>query len=96
MDALSYKVAEQYITAFGQLARTANTVLLPANAGDVSSMVAQAMTLYRQLSARAAHSGDSSASASTSLSPTEAVSSARSLGSSRGDIAKPTAGDVKL
>ena len=34
-------VAEKYVTAFQSLARTNNTLILPANTGDVSSMVAQ-------------------------------------------------------
>ena len=34
-------MAEKYIGAFGELAKTSTTVLLPANTGDVGSMVAQ-------------------------------------------------------
>ena len=39
--AASLAVAEKYIGAFGELAKTSTTVLLPANTGDVGSMVAQ-------------------------------------------------------
>lgn len=49
-QAASLSVAEQYIGAFGNLAKTSNTVILPANAGDVSSMVAQAMAVYGSIS----------------------------------------------
>ncbi|OWF54067.1 stomatin-like protein 2, mitochondrial [Mizuhopecten yessoensis] len=49
-EAVSYNVAEQYVTAFGNLAKTSNTIILPANTGDVSSMVAQAMSIYKNLS----------------------------------------------
>ena len=38
---MSYNVAEQYIAAFSKLAKQGNTILLPSNAGDVTSMVAQ-------------------------------------------------------
>ena len=38
-------VAEQYIAAFGNLAKEGNTVLLPTNTGDISSMVSQ---VYQQ------------------------------------------------
>jgi len=48
-NAVSMKVAEQYIAAFGNLAKQGNTLLLPSNTGDVSSMVAQAMTIYKNL-----------------------------------------------
>lgn len=51
MNAVSMKIAEEYVSAFGNLAKEGNTVLLPANAGDVSGMVAQAMSIYSTLSA---------------------------------------------
>lgn len=41
MNAVSMRVAESYVDAFSNLAKTSNTVLLPTNTGDVSSMVAQ-------------------------------------------------------
>lgn len=49
-DAVSWKLAEQYINAFEKLAKENNTVILPANAGDTSSMVAQAAAIFKQLS----------------------------------------------
>lgn len=45
-DAVALKVAEQYIDAFKGLARTSTTVLMPANASDAGSMVAQALTVF--------------------------------------------------
>jgi len=45
MDAANLKVAQQYVEAFAHLARTSNTLILPANAGDVAGMVATAMTV---------------------------------------------------
>jgi len=51
-NAAALAVAEQYVGAFGNLARTNNTLILPANTGDVSGMVAQAMTIYGQLQGR--------------------------------------------
>ncbi|XP_071167987.1 stomatin-like protein stl-1 [Mytilus edulis] len=50
VNAVSYNVAEQYVSAFSNLAQKGNTVLLPANTGDVSSMVSQAMAIYTNLS----------------------------------------------
>lgn len=49
-NAASFSVAEQYVNAFNKLARTNNTLILPANAADVSSLVGQAMTIYQNLS----------------------------------------------
>jgi regulator of protease activity HflC (stomatin/prohibitin superfamily) len=43
MEAVQLRVAEQYIAQFGQLAKSSNTLVLPANAADVGSMIALAM-----------------------------------------------------
>jgi regulator of protease activity HflC (stomatin/prohibitin superfamily) len=45
-EAVSYRIAEEYVDAFRQLAQESTTVLLPANAGDAGSMVAQALTVF--------------------------------------------------
>jgi len=49
-DAASLLVAEQYVSAFGKLAKTNNTLILPSNAGDITSLVGQAMTIYNSVS----------------------------------------------
>jgi regulator of protease activity HflC (stomatin/prohibitin superfamily) len=51
-SAASLAVAEQYVQAFGKLAKTGNTLLLPEKTGDVGSMVAQAMAIYSQMTSR--------------------------------------------
>ncbi len=38
--AVNLRVAEQYVTEFGRLASTSNTMIIPANLGDVGGMVA--------------------------------------------------------
>ncbi len=61
-DAVALKVAEQYVSAFGQLAKESNTILMPANANDAGSMVAQAMSVFNQVkveTAEAAATGKS-------------------------------------
>jgi len=50
LNAASLATASAYIDAFSQLAKTNNTLILPASAGDVSGSVAQAMAVYRNLS----------------------------------------------
>lgn len=47
--AASLTVAEQYVSAFSNLAKESNTILLPSNTGDISGMVSQAMTIYSTL-----------------------------------------------
>ena len=49
-EAVSLQIAEQYIEAFEKLAKTNNTILLPANLSDAGSMVAQAMAVFDQIS----------------------------------------------
>jgi hypothetical protein len=45
LEAANLKVAQQYVEAFASLAKTTNTLILPASAGDVAGMVATAMTV---------------------------------------------------
>ncbi|QZA79496.1 paraslipin [Deefgea tanakiae] len=47
MEAVNLKVAEQYVAAFGNIAKTGNTMLLPSNAADVAGMVATAMNVVK-------------------------------------------------
>jgi regulator of protease activity HflC (stomatin/prohibitin superfamily) len=47
-EATQLRVAEQYIRQFGELAQKTNTLILPANAADVASMVALAMKVFKQ------------------------------------------------
>jgi regulator of protease activity HflC (stomatin/prohibitin superfamily) len=42
-EAVQLRVAEQYVTQFGNLAKASNTLILPASASDVGSMIALAM-----------------------------------------------------
>lgn len=48
MEAVNLKVAEQYVQAFGQVAKEGNTLILPGNMADVGGLVASAMTIVRQ------------------------------------------------
>ncbi len=42
-EAVQLRVAEDYIERFGELAKSSNTMILPANTADVASMIALAM-----------------------------------------------------
>jgi regulator of protease activity HflC (stomatin/prohibitin superfamily) len=46
-EAVQLRVAEQYVHEFGRLAKTNNTVILPANLSDVGSMIALATSVLR-------------------------------------------------
>ena len=47
-EAVQLRVAEQYITEFGELAKTSNTLVLPASVSDVGSMIALAMNVINR------------------------------------------------
>ena len=51
MDAANLKVAQQYVEAFANLAKTSNTLIIPASAGDVAGFVATAMSVLERLRA---------------------------------------------
>ena len=42
------RIAEQYVSAFGSLAKKGNTILLPTNTGDISGMVSQVITFVNK------------------------------------------------
>ncbi len=46
-EAMQLRVAEQLVTQFGALAKTTNTLILPANFGDIGSMLAAAMKVIK-------------------------------------------------
>jgi len=47
-DAVRLRVAEQYVTQFGQIAKEGNTVVVPANVADVASMITMAMNVMKK------------------------------------------------
>lgn len=48
--AVSLSVAERYVDAFGQLAKKSNSVVVPAQLGDLGGMIAGAMSIYGKIS----------------------------------------------
>jgi regulator of protease activity HflC (stomatin/prohibitin superfamily) len=56
--AANLRVAEQYIAQFGKLAKENNTMIIPSNMGDISSMVATVMSVLEH--AKQANSAESS------------------------------------
>ncbi len=50
MEAVNLKVAEKYVDAFAGLAKTGNSLVIPANLSDVGSLIATAMTVVKSQS----------------------------------------------
>lgn len=49
-DAVNLKVAEQYVEAFAKLAKTNNSIIVPANLGDISTLITSAMHVVKSQS----------------------------------------------
>ncbi|MCW5606259.1 MAG: paraslipin, partial [Burkholderiales bacterium] len=47
MNAANLKVAELYIQAFGNLAKTGNTLIIPGNIADIATLTSTAMTVLK-------------------------------------------------
>ncbi len=46
-DAVNLKVAEQYVRSFAELAKTNNSIIVPANLSDMSGLIASAMQIVK-------------------------------------------------
>lgn len=51
-DAARLRVAEEYVRQFGELAKTSNTLIVPANASELSSMLATAFSVFDRADTR--------------------------------------------
>ncbi len=47
-EAMQLRVAEDYVRQFGNLARTSNTLVIPANVSDIAGMIAMATKVFDQ------------------------------------------------
>jgi len=48
LDAANLKLAQEYVSAFARLAKESNTLIVPANAADLSGFVSTAMTVMER------------------------------------------------
>ena len=46
-DAMNLRVAEHYVDAFGKLAKTNNSIIVPANLGEMSGLIASALQIVK-------------------------------------------------
>jgi regulator of protease activity HflC (stomatin/prohibitin superfamily) len=47
-DAMQLRVAEEYVQQFGNVARSSNTLVIPANVSDIAGMIAMATKVFDQ------------------------------------------------
>jgi regulator of protease activity HflC (stomatin/prohibitin superfamily) len=50
-DAVNLRIAEQYITEFGKLAKTNNSIIIPTNLADIAGMIEAATSVIKQKAA---------------------------------------------
>ena len=48
LNAVNLRIAEQYLTAFANLAKTNNTMILPSNLSDIAGVVATATSVFNE------------------------------------------------
>jgi hypothetical protein len=48
-EAMQLRIAEEYVRQFGNLARSTNTLVVPANLSDIASMIAMATKVFDQM-----------------------------------------------
>ncbi len=49
LNAVNLRIAEQYLTEFGKLAKENNTLILPSNLSDISGIVATATSVFNEV-----------------------------------------------
>lgn len=76
-EAVAMRIAEQYVEAFGNIAQKGTTMLLPSDAGNPASMVAQALGIYQQIRPHTRGATSAPAVASSSSPSTSAAAAAR-------------------
>ena len=48
LNAVNLRIAEQYLSEFGKMAKTNNTIILPQNLSDISGIVATATSVFNE------------------------------------------------
>ena len=44
---MNFKIAEEYVAQFGNLAKATNSVIVPANVADVAGLIATALSIVK-------------------------------------------------
>ncbi|KAI3906920.1 hypothetical protein MKW92_032716 [Papaver armeniacum] len=70
-EAASLRIAEQYINAFGEVAKKGTTMLLPADVSHPANMMSQALSLYKNVVGNASSGGGGGAGRLYEMDPSE-------------------------
>ncbi len=52
MDAVNLRIAEQYLSEFGKLAKENNTMIIPSNLSDISGVIATATSVFNNVDSK--------------------------------------------
>ncbi|XP_074282339.1 uncharacterized protein LOC141606885 [Silene latifolia] len=80
-EAVSLKLAQDYVQAFSKVAQKSTTMLLPAAMGDPSSMISSALALYKNIIVDKQHSNNHNLQETLADSATEIEPEPEALGS---------------
>lgn len=70
-NAVAMQLAEQYVDAFGKLAKETNTVILPAATGDLPALVAQGLSIFQKVNQTVNHTMPASSKPAFSQTPVD-------------------------
>ena len=48
LNAVNLRIAEQYLQAFGNIAKTNNTLIIPSNLTDIAGVIATATSVFNE------------------------------------------------
>jgi uncharacterized membrane protein YqiK len=76
MEAVQLRVAEQYVSQFGNLAQRSTTMIVPASVSDVAGMIAMAMNVFKSASPNGSGGGTNGANGARTAAEREALAAA--------------------
>ncbi|XP_061953824.1 uncharacterized protein LOC133676217 [Populus nigra] len=93
VEAASLKIAEQYVGAFGNIAKEGTTILLPSATGNPANIMAQAFTMYKSLLGNVSNSGRNGSSSLAESTSAESVDSTAVLEDNASSFAIKSTGE---
>ncbi|KAH8487762.1 hypothetical protein H0E87_026368 [Populus deltoides] len=93
VEAASLKIAEQYVGAFGNIAKEGTTILLPSATGNPANIMAQAFTMYKSLLGNVSNSGRNGSSSLAESTSAESMDSTTVLADNASSFAIKSTGE---
>lgn len=81
-DAVQLRVAEKWIEAFGNLAKEGNTLIIPQDAGNPTSIIAQALSIFKSISQTGGSASNRAGAAAGAMKTLETTSASSNIATS--------------